>query len=75
MCRLSTAQPQGAPGGATHRQLKACGAGGECRMEKERATGRLDSLLQLYPQEVVTFPVLPSSNVILKEKLKSETSE
>ena len=65
------------PGGARgrhSRQLKACGAGGGCR-KKERATGRLDSLLQLYPQEAVTFLALPSSNVIVREKLRSETSE
>ena len=62
------------PGGAIHSTCEAGGAPGGCRTGKESGPGRLDSLLQSYPQEVFAFLVLSSSNIILREKLKSEMS-
>lgn len=62
------------PGGAIHSRCEAGGASGGCRTGNESGPGRLDSLLQPYPQEVFAFLVLSSSNSILREKLKSEMS-
>lgn len=68
MCRLSTAQPQGAPGGATHHQLKACGAGGGCRMEKERATWEAGFPAPALPLGISHLPSTPFIKCYFKRK-------
>lgn len=56
------------PRGATHAPGGLHGGG------KKSAPEKLNSLLQSYLQEVLGLPSAPSSNVILREKLKSEMS-